>query len=101
LAVSQWQQPSLCFTAANSEELPVLQVEGGGSVRSGLFISWARAATRRRGLSRTVIHKLEEHVACTKVFEQSTSDNSRVLCRHEGTIEDAAMQVISQIYKVL
>ena len=64
-------------------------------------ISWARAAARRRGLSSTVIHKLEEHVACTKAFEQAIADHGWVLCRNEGTIEDATMQVISEIYRVL
>jgi thymidylate kinase len=61
-------------------------------------ISWVRAAARRRGLSSTVIHKLEEHVACTKAFERAIADNGWVLCRNEGTIEDATMQVISEIY---
>ena len=64
-------------------------------------ISWARAAARQRGLSSTVIHKLEEHVACTKSFERAVADHGWVLCRNEGTIEDATMQVISEIYKVL
>ncbi|MGE8186627.1 dTMP kinase [Pseudomonas sp. NPDC086278] len=64
-------------------------------------ISWARAAARRRGLSSTVIHKLEEHVACTRAFEQAIADHGWVLCRNEGTIEDATMQVISEIYRVL
>ena len=64
-------------------------------------ISWARAAARGRGLSSTVIHKLEEHVACTKAFEQAIADHGWVLCRNEGTIEDATMQVISEIYRVL
>ena len=64
-------------------------------------ISWERAAARRRGLSSTVIHKLEEHVTCTKAFERAISDNGWVLCRNEGTIEDATMQVVSEIYKVL
>jgi len=64
-------------------------------------ISWGRAAARRRGLSSTVIHKLEEHVTCTKAFERAISDNGWVLCRNEGTIEDATMQVISEIYRVL
>ena len=64
-------------------------------------ISWARAAARRRGLSSTVIHKLEEHVACTKAFERAIADHGWVLCRNEGTIEDATMQVISAIYRVL
>ena len=64
-------------------------------------ISWARAAARSRGLSSTVIHKLEEHVACTKAFERAIADHGWVLCRNEGTLEDATMQVVSEIYKVL
>ena len=64
-------------------------------------ISWARAAARRRGLSSTVIHKLEEHVTCTNAFERAISDNGWVLCRNEGTIGDATMQVVSEIYRVL
>ncbi|RON52448.1 thymidylate kinase [Pseudomonas frederiksbergensis] len=64
-------------------------------------ISWARAAARSRGLSSTVIHKLEEHVACTEAFERAIADHGWVLCRNEGTIEDATMQVVSEIYKVL
>lgn len=62
--------------------------------------SWARAAARRRGLSSTVIHKLEEQVACTKAFEQAVADHNWVLCRNEGSIEDATLQVVSRIYKV-
>ena len=64
-------------------------------------ISWARAAARQRGLSSTVIHKLEEQVACTHTFERAIADHGWVLCRNEGTIEDATMQVISEIYSVL
>ncbi|MHA3737134.1 dTMP kinase [Pseudomonas sp. Eth.TT006] len=64
-------------------------------------ISWARAVARRRGLSSTVIHKLEEHVACTQAFERAIADHGWVLCRNEGTIEDATMQVTSEIYRVL
>jgi hypothetical protein len=48
-----------------------------------------------------VIHKLEEHVACTQAFEQAIADNGWVLCRNEGTIEDATMQVVFEIYRVL
>ena len=65
------------------------------------YISWARAASRPRGLSSTVIHKLEEHVACTKAFERAIADHNWVLCRNEGTIENATTQVISEIYRVL
>ena len=64
-------------------------------------ISWARAAARQRGLSSTVIHKLEEQVTCTHAFERAIADHGWVLCRNEGTIEDATMQVISEIYRVL
>ncbi|RON51863.1 dTMP kinase [Pseudomonas frederiksbergensis] len=64
-------------------------------------ISWARAAARSRGLSSTVMHKLEEHVACTEAFEQAIADHGWVLCRNEGTIEDATTQVVSEIYNVL
>ena len=63
-------------------------------------ISWARAAARPRGLSSTVIHKLEEHAACTQAFERQIDAHGWVLCRNEGTVEDATMQVISEIYQV-
>jgi thymidylate kinase len=63
-------------------------------------ISWARAAARSRGLGSTVIHNLEEHVACTRAFERAIADHGWVLCRNEGTIEDATMQVVSEIYRV-
>jgi len=63
-------------------------------------ISWARAAARSRGLSSTVIHKLEEHVACTHAFEREIANHGWFLCRNEGLLEDATMQVIAEIYKV-
>ena len=64
-------------------------------------MSWARAAARSRGLGSTVMHTLEEHVACSQAFERAIADHGWVLCRNEGTIEDATMQVVSQIYRVL
>ncbi|EUB84647.1 dTMP kinase [Pseudomonas sp. GM30] len=64
-------------------------------------ISWTRAATRSRGLGGTVILKHAEHVACTEMFEQAVKEHGWVLCRNEGTIEDATMQVVSEIYRVL
>ncbi|WP_445178379.1 dTMP kinase [Pseudomonas sp. McL0111] len=64
-------------------------------------ISWARAAARQRGLSSTVIHQLEEHVACTQAFERAVADHGWVLCRNEGTVEDATMHVVAEIYRVL
>ena len=63
-------------------------------------ISWARAAARSRGLSSTVMFKLEEHVACTQAFERETAQHGWLLCRNEGTIEEATKQVISEIYSI-
>lgn len=62
-------------------------------------ISWARAAARSRGLSSTVIHRLEEHAACTHAFEQAVEENNWVLCRNEGTIEEATWQVAEHIIR--
>lgn len=64
-------------------------------------ISWARAAARTRGLSSTVMHRLEEHVASTEAFERAVADHGWVLCRNEGAVEEATMQVVSEIYRVL
>ncbi|HYQ51904.1 MAG TPA: dTMP kinase [Pseudomonas sp.] len=64
-------------------------------------VSWARATARSRGLSSTVMYKLEEQVASTQAFERAAADYGWVLCRNEGTIEDATMQVVSEIYSVL
>ena len=64
-------------------------------------LSWARAAARRRGLGSTVMHKLEEQIACTQAFESVVADQGWVLCRNEGTIEAATMGVVAQIYTVL
>ncbi|WP_442113792.1 dTMP kinase [Pseudomonas sp. NUPR-001] len=61
-------------------------------------VSWARAAARSRGLSSTVMHKLQEHVACTEAFERAVADQGWVLCRNEGSIEAATRQVVSEIY---
>ncbi|MDU9403984.1 dTMP kinase [Pseudomonas sp. zfem004] len=64
-------------------------------------VSWARAAARTRGLGSTVIHKLEEQVACTQAFERAVADNGWVLCRNEGAIEAATAQVVAEIRGVL
>lgn len=64
-------------------------------------ISWRRAAARRRGLGSTLIHAQEQHVACTRAFERAITDHGWVLCRNEGTIEEATMHVVSEIYGVL
>jgi thymidylate kinase len=64
-------------------------------------ISWARAAARRRGLSSTVIHTLEEQVACTQAFERAVAEQGWVLCRNEGAIEGATLQVVAEIYSLL
>jgi len=60
-------------------------------------VSWARAAARRRGRGSTVIHQLAEQVACTQACEQAIADNGWVLCRNEGTVEDATTQVVAAI----
>ncbi|BAP45201.1 thymidylate kinase [Pseudomonas sp. StFLB209] len=62
-------------------------------------ISWARAAARTRGLSSTVIHRLDEHVACTEAFERAVDEHGWVLCRNEGTIEEATKQVVAHIIR--
>ena len=62
-------------------------------------ISWARAAARTRGLSSTVIHRLEEHVACTQAFERAAEENGWVLCRNEGTVEEATAWVAAEIIR--
>jgi thymidylate kinase len=64
-------------------------------------ISWARATARRRGLSSTVIHTLEEQVACTQAFERAVAEQGWVLCRNEGTLDDATLQVVAEIYSLL
>jgi thymidylate kinase len=64
-------------------------------------ISWARAAARSRGLGSTVMFNLEEQVACTRAFERAIVEHGWVLCRNEGTVEDATMQLVAEIRKVL
>ncbi len=63
-------------------------------------ISWARAAARTRGLSSTVIHKLDDHVSCTEAFEREVADNGWILCRNDGPLEVATMHVVSEISRV-
>lgn len=60
-------------------------------------VSWKRAAARSRGLSSTVMHALEEHVACTEAFERVVADQGWVLCRNEGTLEEATQALVSEI----
>lgn len=64
-------------------------------------ISWARAAARSRGLNSTVMHTLLEHVASSEAFEQAVAENGWVLCRNEATVEEATMQVVAEIQRVL
>ncbi|QXI40845.1 dTMP kinase [Pseudomonas xantholysinigenes] len=64
-------------------------------------VSWARAAARSRGLSSTVMHELEEHVASTEAFERAIAEHGWVLCRNEATLEEATMQVVSHIHAVV
>lgn len=60
-------------------------------------VSWARAAARSRGLGSTVIHRLEEHAACTRAFEREIARNGWLVCRNEGSLDEAAQQVIRAI----
>lgn len=64
-------------------------------------VSWERAAARSRGLGSTVIHRLEEHIACTCAFEQEVARHGWFLCRNEGSIEEATIQVVDEINSVL
>lgn len=63
--------------------------------------SWARAAARTRGLGSTVIHNLDEQVACTEAFERAVVEQGWVLCRNEGTVDEATRQVVREIQGVL
>ncbi|ANI03765.1 thymidylate kinase [compost metagenome] len=63
--------------------------------------SWARAAARTRGLGSTVIHNLGEQVACTEAFERAIAEQGWVLCRNEGTVDEATRQVVREIQGVL
>jgi len=63
--------------------------------------SWARAAARTRGLGSTVIYNLDEQVACTEAFERAVAAHGWVLCRNEGTIDEATRQVVGEIQGVL
>ncbi len=63
--------------------------------------SWARAAARTRGLGSTVIHNLEEQVACTEAFERAVAEQGWVLCCNEGTVDEATRQVVREIQGVL
>ncbi|MBA6145746.1 MULTISPECIES: dTMP kinase [Pseudomonas] len=63
--------------------------------------SWARAAARTRGLRSTVIHTLDEQVACTEAFERAVAEQGWVLCRNEGTVEQASCQIVAEIHAVL
>ena len=64
-------------------------------------VSWARAAARSRGLSSTVMLRLEEQAASTRAFERAVAEQGWVLCRNEGPIEEATMQIVAEIQEVL
>lgn len=63
--------------------------------------SWARAAARTRGLGSTVIHTLDEQVACTEAFERAVAEQGWLLCRNEGSVDEATRQVVREIQGVL
>lgn len=47
------------------------------------------------------MHTLLEHVASSEAFEQAVAENGWVLCRNEATVEEATMQVVAEIQRVL
>ena len=61
----------------------------------------AVAVGRGRGLGSTVIHRLEEQVACSEAFERVVGEQGWVLCRNEGRVEEAVRGVVAEIDKVL
>ncbi|WEK28579.1 MAG: dTMP kinase [Candidatus Pseudomonas phytovorans] len=63
--------------------------------------SWARAAARNRGLGSTVIHNLDEQVACTEAFERAVAEHAWLLCRNEGPLDQATRQIVGEIQAVL
>lgn len=64
-------------------------------------VSWARAAARTRGLGSTVIQAFHEHAAASKAFEQAFVEHGWCMCRNEGTIEAATLQVATAIAEVM
>lgn len=64
-------------------------------------VSWARAAARSRGLGSTVLHSLQEHMACTASFERAVVENGWMLCCNEGTVEEATQRLLDEINRVL
>jgi len=64
-------------------------------------ISWARAAARSRGLGSTVILDQQEQVACTQAFERAAAEQGWLLCRNEGSVDDATRQIAAAINHLL
>lgn len=64
-------------------------------------ISWGRAATRARGLSSTVMLSQQEHLASTVAFERAAVTHGWELCRNEGALEEAVIQVVAQVRRGL
>lgn len=64
-------------------------------------ISWARAAARSRGLNSTVMHTLQEHVASSETFERAVAEHGWVLCRNEGSVEDATKQIVAEVQSLV
>ncbi|PWB35127.1 thymidylate kinase [Pseudomonas sp. SDI] len=87
----------LQLNCARNVRVPDLHV----GVVTAAQVSWARAAARSRGLGSTLMHTLEEQVACTQAFERAVAAHGWVLCRNEGTVEEATQQVVSRIHEVL
>lgn len=63
-------------------------------------ISWARLSARRRGSGSTLLYGQEEHETSTHAFERAVTENGWVLCRNEGSLEEATAQVVAEIYGI-
>ena len=63
-------------------------------------VSWARAASRTRGLGSTVIHSLEEQAACTAAFTLAAEEHGWLLCHNDGPIDLAVAQIVAAVERV-
>lgn len=87
----------LALNLAREVRVPDLHV----GVVTDPSLSWERATTRSRGLASTVMHRFAEHVACTEAFERAAVEQGWVVCRNEGTVEEATRQIVSEINSTL
>lgn len=63
-------------------------------------LSWARAIARPRGLASTVTFRLDEQIAATEAFERAAEAQGWLVCRNEGTLQQATEQLLAAITAV-